>query len=489
VEKLLSKLQPHSEPYARELKRYIRRNSTAYDVTQYPAHIAKTLVTMFNAQHVLDLSAGWGDRLSGFLASSCRTITLIEPRQSACVKYGQQHEAVKQMISPKTLNIQKACAEDALATVPDGSVDLIHTSIPYFNCERYPYDKETDARQAWCKFKTCDDFNTGFLTPVLKNSLRVLSAQGVLALNVDNTDVHQTLCQDVLTCAGEVGLAFVGTAGLCKGGSYEPIYVFCRPGQREWVQRRMSLPPPIVEPVVLEDGRTIHVVRDDLMPGGTKRRGISAFIAAHPQHREYVYASPCEGHAQLGLAHACKDRKRKAVVYTFQREAQGLHPVSKRAKTLGADIRDIRSGGQSVIEAHAKQYCGDNTGACLLPFGCDDPIIIGAIKEAALSIPLETAPTEVWCTASSGVLSRGLQAAWPAAKHYAVRVGHNPTPEQLGGATLIESGYKTLTHPCRKKDQPPFSSSRAYDAKAWARIKESASDGALFWNVGGEIEK
>jgi hypothetical protein len=28
-----------------------------------------------------------------------------------------------------------------------------------------------------------------------------------------------------------------------------------------------------------------------------------------------------------------------------------------------------------------------------------------------------------------------------------------------------------------------------YDAKAWARIKESASDGALFWNVGGEIEK
>eukprot|EP01047_Picozoa_sp_COSAG01_P101375 COSAG01_NODE_31120_length_603_cov_1.325397_1_plen_169_part_01 len=72
---------------------------------------------------------------------------------------------------------------------------------------------------------------------------------------------------------------------------------------------------------------------------------------------------------------------------TKHHESKELHPVSKRAKTLGADIRDIPSGGQSVPEAHARKYCEDKTRACLLPFGCDDPIIIGAIKDAALSIP------------------------------------------------------------------------------------------------------
>ena len=33
-------------------------------------------------------------------------------------------------------------------------------------------------------------------------------------------------------------------------------------------------------------------------------------------------------------------------------------------------------------------------------------------------------------------------------------------------------------------DKPPFPSAPTYDAKAWKFIKEHASRGALFWNVG-----
>ena len=84
---------------------------------------------------------------------------------------------------------------------------------------------------------------------------------------------------------------------------------------------------------------------------------------------------------------------------------------------------------------------------------------------------------------SSGVLSRGLQGAWPDAKVYGVRIGHNTTPREQGRAETFKSDYK-FHQECKKPERPPFPSSLTYDSKAWTFIKEHASDRALFWNVG-----
>ena len=48
---------------------------------------------------------------------------------------------------------------------------------------------------------------------------------------------------------------------------------------------------------------------------------------------------------------------------------------------------------------------------------------------------------------------------------------------------MFESDYK-FHQDCKKPERPPFPSSLTYDSKAWTFIKEHASDGALFWNVG-----
>ena len=233
-----------------------------------------------------------------------------------------------------------------------------------------------------------------------------------------------------------------------------------------------SLPKPIIKEY---DG--IKVVRDDLLNGGTKRRAFTIYVKSKPEIDEFVYASPRQGYAQLSLAYACRDLGKKCTVTVPQGERYWL---TNKAVEVGANIIEVPMGYLTNIQAKAKKYCFDN-GAHLIPFGGDHPVIIEAMTQTALSLNVN--PKEVWTVMSSGVLSRGLQAAWPNAKVYGVRIGHNTTRIEQGRAETFKSDYK-FHQECKEPERPPFPSSLTYDSKAWMFIKEHASKGSLFWNVG-----
>lgn len=236
----------------------------------------------------------------------------------------------------------------------------------------------------------------------------------------------------------------------------------------------IQLPKPII---VEHEG--IKVVRDDLLDGGTKRRAFNVFVESFPEVQEWVYASPRQGYAQLSLAYSCHDLGKKATVTI----PQGTHTwLTDEAIRLGCNIIEVPMGYLTNIQSKAKRYVEEHEGSRLIPFGGDDPIIIEAMKNAALSLDIEP-PKEVWTVMSSGVLSRGLQLAWPDAKVYGVRIGHNTTERERGRAETFLSKYK-FNQDCKESERPPFLSSLTYDSKAWSFIKEHASEGALFWNVG-----
>ena len=234
---------------------------------------------------------------------------------------------------------------------------------------------------------------------------------------------------------------------------------------------KTNLPKPIVKE---HDG--IQVVRDDLIEGGTKRRAFYTYIKSK-DYDEFVYASPRQGYAQLSLAYACRDLGRKATVTVPQGQRYWL---TYKAEELGANIIEVPMGFLTNIQAKARYYCQENN-AHLIPFGGDHPIIVEAMRRTALSLNLN--PTEVWTVMSSGVLSRGLQGAWPDAKVYGVRIGHNTTPQEQGRAETYKSRYK-FQQECKEDERPPFPSSLTYDSKAWSFMKEYANKNALFWNVG-----
>ena len=214
------------------------------------------------------------------------------------------------------------------------------------------------------------------------------------------------------------------------------------------------------------------IVRDDLLPGGTKMRAIMPLIE-ESEADEFVYASPAQGFAQIALAHCCRLLKKKATIFTAHRNQP--HAYTLRAKAAGAMIIQVDNGYLTVVAARARGYA-DHMGADLIPFGIEDDRAIDAIAEAARSCG--ASPTEVWCAAGSGVLSRALQRAWPRANHFAILVGK--LDSDCGKA-------RKIIHPRRfdepAKILPPFPSALNYDAKVWEFFSAQAKPGALFWNV------
>lgn len=240
-----------------------------------------------------------------------------------------------------------------------------------------------------------------------------------------------------------------------------------------------ELPDPVVQ-----EFNGIHVVRDDLLPGGTKLRYIRPLF---DQHDEVVYASSAQGGAQLALAYAARmanagqalATKQAAIFVALRRVA---HPRTIEAMEAGAKIVPIEPGHLTVVSARAKHYAAQR-GAFYIEFGGESPEAIAAIESAARSVRERYGEfDEVWSAAGSGVLSRGLQAGFPDAKVFAVTCGVHH--DAIGRARLFESGVPYG----KDENRPaPFPACPTYERKAWQFCKRQHRPGArvLFWNVMG----
>ena len=120
-----------------------------------------------------------------------------------------------------------------------------------------------------------------------------------------------------------------------------------------------SLPKPIIK-----EHNGIKVVRDDLLDGGTKRRAFTMYVASRPDVKEFVYASPRQGYAQLSLAYACHDLGRKCTVTVPKGEKTWL---TIEAEKLGCNIIQVPMGYLSNIQHKARVYC-EETESHLIPF-------------------------------------------------------------------------------------------------------------------------
>jgi hypothetical protein len=231
-------------------------------------------------------------------------------------------------------------------------------------------------------------------------------------------------------------------------------------------------PPLRVDAVGLDPDRVVNVVRDDLMPGGTKARVLPAILEAMPND-EFVYGGPAQGYAQVALAIACRKIGRQATCFVAKRKQ--LHPLTREAHLNGAQVVQVPYGRLSVVQHRARNYAAANA-AGYLPLGFGIPEFHDALYRLALQVPVAE-PSEVWCVAGSGALSRALQRAWPTASHHALRIGAPPSIDNARLWTAPEAFDDAADDP------PPFPSCANYDAKLWRFVKAHATDGALVWNV------
>lgn len=227
----------------------------------------------------------------------------------------------------------------------------------------------------------------------------------------------------------------------------------------------------------------ITVVREDLIPGGTKARFVDEFFA---DVEEVVYASPAQGGAQTALALAARELGKKLTL--FVAEAKNKHPRVVLSQQLGASIVEVKMGFLSNVQAKARVYTESERllrgrRVLNLDFGFGSSAVILNIAEVARQIPR---PHQLWCAAGSGTLARGLAKAWPDVPRFVVQCGHKLTPAEAAGAEVI---IYPRPYSYQERQEPPFPSDKTYERKAFRIMIERVGDSpCTFWNTASSAE-
>ena len=216
-----------------------------YWASQFRPSAAKWIYEMFKAKDVLDFSMGWGDRLSGFHASSCtRSYIGIDPNSSLHPAYISQN-----LLYDKGKSTQFICLPAEDVNYSKFLVDLVFTSPPYFTQERYC----NEPTQSWIKYgNNLDNWLEGFLFPTLRGCWSCLREWGRILINISDfytREGHLQVCQPMLEFMESIGANYEGVIGykMTKRVASSNWYdnnnsVYCEP---IWIWAKGNAPKPI----------------------------------------------------------------------------------------------------------------------------------------------------------------------------------------------------------------------------------------------------
>lgn len=245
--------------------------------------------------------------------------------------------------------------------------------------------------------------------------------------------------------------------------------------------------PPVVIESYSDETVPFRVVRDDVLPGGTKQRALLEYLTEFDAD-EFVYAGPNTGYAQIGLAYAASQLKKRTRLFL-----QGVmpSPLTRRAESYGA-VTSLHGATLADTEKLAEEYVTQHPDATLVPFGLDDArfrqLLLEALREATKDV---SPPKRVWITWGSGTLAETLAELWPRTRIIAVQVGKGIYIEKLSNdlrrrLTIYDAKkYYKFHEAISEKERPPYPSLATYDGKVWL-FHNHIQPYDLIWNVGAD---
>lgn len=207
-----------------------------YTASQFKPAVAKMLFDTYKPESVLDFCSGWGDRMCGFYASKNTSHYVgIDPNTKLRDGYRRQIDMYSSLIDgKKSANIITAPAEDVLML--DDTFDMVFTSPPYFNIEKY-CDEET---QSYKRYRDINSWLNGFLFKAIKNAWGALRKGGYMLINI--SDVYsghqvQSICDPMNDYIKSLGGKYHGYTGMkmskrpnskasASGIFVEPIWIW-----------------------------------------------------------------------------------------------------------------------------------------------------------------------------------------------------------------------------------------------------------------------
>jgi hypothetical protein len=202
---------------------------TIRTLTQFKPNCAKHLYDFFGAKRILDPSAGWGDRLVGFLASNAESYIGIDPNTKLHNPYRKIHNAYA---PDKEVKLLCSPAEDVDFSSLD--YDFVFTSPPYFNLEIY----SDEATQSSSRYQDFDLWLHEFLLKTVSLIARSLKENGRIAINISDfmwKGKKVVVSIPLLEHAKSLGLTYEGSIGYplsprqgVKENVAEPIFIWCK---------------------------------------------------------------------------------------------------------------------------------------------------------------------------------------------------------------------------------------------------------------------
>lgn len=254
--------------------------------------------------------------------------------------------------------------------------------------------------------------------------------------------------------------------------------------------------PLQLDRIHLSSERSIYVVRDDLLPAGTKQRAILPLLRDFQRqgHTHMIYASPFAGFAQVALAYGCHSVGLECTLYCEKDPHQpgtAAHAFTKLAQRWGAKAVIT----ETLAEAEAKaEELAEKSGGLKIPLGfhCREfqQHFQLAVAEALKNIKRELGflPKRTWLPVGSGTLTNAFHKVAPDAMELCCVDVHVLHPKDLRLQALrllprvqyfsAEQEFSEMA-----TTRPPVPSNVHYDAKLWSFVKNHAQDGDLWWNV------
>ena len=164
----------------------------------------------------------------------------------------------------------------------------------------------------------------------------------------------------------------------------------------------------------------IRVVRDDDLVG-SKVRGGDCLISSLPRHIDtIVYVQPRTGLAGVSILDVAKRHNKS--VRLFMPSSKKISHHQACCIEQGAEVSFHRIAAMPNLNKIAKEWADKKENSFFVPLGLKDSMVTAGIVKVASQIK---EPEQVWVATSTGVLTRGLQIAWPNAEFVSVAVSRN----------------------------------------------------------------
>lgn len=168
-------------------------------VANFRPTVARALMERYsrNNDSVLDFSAGYGGRLLAALTLP-RSYIGIDPATDQINGCAQMIKALAPLAFARA-SLMHGCAEDILPRWPVNSFNLILSSPPYYDTERY----SIEPGQSYVRYPDYGRWRNEFLAAVISESYRVLQKNGYLVLNTANVGMYR-IADDTLKLGNRI---------------------------------------------------------------------------------------------------------------------------------------------------------------------------------------------------------------------------------------------------------------------------------------------